>query len=76
MELSPRFPHSSVRSFSIAAKLEAPDNVLQLPGHITLGLTIINKRGESELEEDFEYKMKQNLGNSSNKSPFSSDLIH
>ena len=38
-----------------------PRNVKHFADHITVGLTIINKRGEKELEKAFEFKMKFNL---------------
>ena len=38
-----------------------PRNVKHFADHITVGLTIINKRGEKELEKAFEFKMKLNL---------------
>ena len=38
-----------------------PRQVVNIPGHITLGLTIINKKGDKKLDPSFLYKMKINL---------------
>ena len=54
--------HDDEKKSSSMAQLEDPREIRHRAGHITLGMTIIVKKGAEKMDESFEFKMRRAAG--------------